>query len=294
MKCHYYVLTIGLSVFIVTTVTTVVPAKTEKEKSTVDVSAEKSKTKTDEEIPPDKMSSQMEYLNKDFSEFKSEKDAEIDELKLVVDKKLKDVTERHTKLEIMYRKLLERVIELETIIRESDEELFKKGSEKASIMEDPAVKSYLEDYYVDYYVDVEKEIDKKKDDEADEKAKKLIKEIEEEALQYDANEVVKYVDRTIDKKRDSKYKSDSEKSAMQAQKELHKAQKLFYSKRYNAALKRVNKSLSYKETALGYALEGSILLTIGDKGSAIEAWESALDLDPDMEEVREALDRYSK
>ena len=76
--------------------------------------------------------------------------------------------------------------------------------------------------------------------------------------------------------------------------ELHRAQKLFYSKKYNAALNAVQRSLDTQETDLGYALEGSIYFTLGDIQLAIASWEKALALNPDMPEVKRALFKYKR
>ncbi|MBN1621528.1 MAG: hypothetical protein JW871_02940 [Endomicrobiales bacterium] len=75
---------------------------------------------------------------------------------------------------------------------------------------------------------------------------------------------------------------------------LHKAQKLYYAKRYNAALNAAQRSLSKQETALGYALEGSIYFTMGDVDLAINSWENALKLNPDMPEVKKVLFKYKR
>jgi len=75
---------------------------------------------------------------------------------------------------------------------------------------------------------------------------------------------------------------------------IYRAQKYYYDKRYNDALKAVQNSLLAKETALGYALEGSIYYTLGDINAAVRSWRSALRLNPDMEDVRAALERYAR
>jgi tetratricopeptide (TPR) repeat protein len=76
--------------------------------------------------------------------------------------------------------------------------------------------------------------------------------------------------------------------------DLHRSQKLFYSKKYNAALNAVQRSLSRQETALGYALEGSIYFTLGDVDLAVSSWENALRLNPDMTEVKKVLFKYKR
>jgi len=104
----------------------------------------------------------------------------------------------------------------------------------------------------------------------------------------EADKIVEYVNKSIVESS----ADNSENNMDQALRKLHKAQKLYYSGRYGSALKAVGKSLSQQKTAFGYALEGSILFTMGETGDAIESWDTALELDPGMHEVRDALDRY--
>ncbi len=75
---------------------------------------------------------------------------------------------------------------------------------------------------------------------------------------------------------------------------LYKAQKLFYEKKYNAALNAVQRSIDEQETALGYALEGSIYFTMGDTDLAISSWENALKLNPNMHDVKKVLFKYKR
>ena len=75
---------------------------------------------------------------------------------------------------------------------------------------------------------------------------------------------------------------------------IYRAQKYYYDRRYNDALRAVQNSLLAHETALGYALEGSIYYTLGDINSAVRSWRSALLLNPNMEDVRAAIDRYGR
>jgi tetratricopeptide (TPR) repeat protein len=76
--------------------------------------------------------------------------------------------------------------------------------------------------------------------------------------------------------------------------DLLKAQKYFYEKKYNAALNSVQRSLAKQETALAYAIEGSIYFTIGEVDLAISSWEAALKLNPNMMEVRKVLAKYKR
>ncbi|HCJ66679.1 MAG TPA: hypothetical protein DHV62_04960 [Elusimicrobia bacterium] len=75
---------------------------------------------------------------------------------------------------------------------------------------------------------------------------------------------------------------------------IHQAQKLFYAGKHQDALREVRKSLSKKETALGYALLGSIYFTMGDLDSALSSWDVALEIDPLMTEVSEILEKYKR
>ncbi len=102
-------------------------------------------------------------------------------------------------------------------------------------------------------------------------------------------EVVEYVEKSIENK--SIGNKTINKDVL---KDLHETQKLFYAKKYYDALKAVQRSLVAQETALGYALQGSIFYTLGDANAAINSWESAIKLDPAMEEVQKALQKYGR
>lgn len=73
---------------------------------------------------------------------------------------------------------------------------------------------------------------------------------------------------------------------------IHRAQKFFYARNFNQALVEVRNSLDKKETALGYALQGSIYFQMGQRDAAVSSWRSALALDPNMREVRDILRVY--
>lgn len=74
--------------------------------------------------------------------------------------------------------------------------------------------------------------------------------------------------------------------------DLYTAQKLYYAKQYYKALTAVQRSLMKQPTALGFAMQGSIYFTLGQRDLAIRSWEAALRLNPDMEEVQTALNKY--
>lgn len=70
------------------------------------------------------------------------------------------------------------------------------------------------------------------------------------------------------------------------------AQKLFYEERYEEALNVLKTSLEKKKTATAYALGGSIYYVNGDIEQAVNAWENALKINPEMSEVRDLIARY--
>lgn len=73
---------------------------------------------------------------------------------------------------------------------------------------------------------------------------------------------------------------------------IYQAQKAYYAKNYKTALKAVEKSLELDETALALALKGTIHIATGERSDAIKAWRRALELDPAMSDVEEALKYY--
>jgi tetratricopeptide (TPR) repeat protein len=72
------------------------------------------------------------------------------------------------------------------------------------------------------------------------------------------------------------------------------AQKMFYEERYEEALKVLKTSLEKKQTATAYALGGSIYYVNGDIDQAVNAWENALRINPEMSEVRDLIARYKE
>lgn len=74
--------------------------------------------------------------------------------------------------------------------------------------------------------------------------------------------------------------------------DINLAQKLFYQKQYDEALKILQASLQKKKTATAYALGGSIYFVNGDIEEAVNAWENALKINPNLEEVRQLIMRY--
>ncbi len=76
--------------------------------------------------------------------------------------------------------------------------------------------------------------------------------------------------------------------------DINLAQKLFYEKHFDQALKVLQASLEKKKTATAYSLGGSIYFVSGEIDEAVRAWENALKIDPDLEEVRELVGRYKE
>jgi tetratricopeptide (TPR) repeat protein len=74
--------------------------------------------------------------------------------------------------------------------------------------------------------------------------------------------------------------------------DISQAQKMFYQQRYDDAIDILKASLQKKQTATAYALGGSIYYVNGDIEQAVMAWENALKINPEMNEVRDLLVRY--
>ena len=70
---------------------------------------------------------------------------------------------------------------------------------------------------------------------------------------------------------------------------LTEAQSLFYQGQYHEALTVLQKSIEKKPTASAYAIGGSIYYVNGDTPKAVQAWEMALKLNPDMPEIKEMI-----
>jgi len=70
---------------------------------------------------------------------------------------------------------------------------------------------------------------------------------------------------------------------------IRQAQKSFYNREYDRAALLTREALQIRETAEGYALLGSVEYMRQNTPQAIYNWKRALDLNPDMESVREWL-----
>lgn len=91
-----------------------------------------------------------------------------------------------------------------------------------------------------------------------------------------------------------KKKKDQEDLTDDIIQDINLAQKLFYEKHFDQALKVLQASLEKKKTATAYSLGGSIYFVSGEIDEAVKAWENALKIDPDLEEVRELVGRYKE
>ncbi len=76
--------------------------------------------------------------------------------------------------------------------------------------------------------------------------------------------------------------------------DINLAQQLFYQNEYDDALKILNSSLEKKQTASAYALGGSIYFVNGEMNEAVRAWENALKINPDLDELKGLVARYKK
>jgi len=76
-----------------------------------------------------------------------------------------------------------------------------------------------------------------------------------------------------------------------ANKSLHKAQKHFYKKRYKLGLSEINKALILTpDFAYAHALKGSFLYKMKKTDLAVQSWQTALQYDPTMNDVRQKLE----
>ena len=91
-----------------------------------------------------------------------------------------------------------------------------------------------------------------------------------------------------------KKKKDQEDLTDDIIQDINLAQKLFYEKHFSQALKVLQASLEKKKTATAYSLGGSIYFVSGEIDEAVRAWENALKIDPDLEQVRELVGRYKE
>ncbi len=80
-------------------------------------------------------------------------------------------------------------------------------------------------------------------------------------------------------------------SGMTANDSIVLAQQLFYRRDYLGALNATLQAINQQpEFALAYALKGSIYYKMGRREEAKTAWEQALEIDPNMEDVRKGLE----
>jgi tetratricopeptide (TPR) repeat protein len=143
------------------------------------------------------------------------------------------------------------------------------------------------------YIDMNLELKRKMVEETTQQISAPVGQKEQQKLSpSDKEELMKYIEtsiKSLEKKQDV-----TQTVPKDVLDDLFAAQKLFYKKRYNEALKMVQRSLAKQETAIGYSIEGSLYFVLGDIESAISSWNRALELDPNMDDVREALYRYTR
>jgi tetratricopeptide (TPR) repeat protein len=143
------------------------------------------------------------------------------------------------------------------------------------------------------YIDMNLELKRKMVEETTQQMSAPIGQKEQQKLSpSDKEELMKYIEtsiKSLEKKQDV-----TQTIPKDVLDDLFAAQKLFYKKRYNEALSMVQRSLAKQETAIGYSIEGSIYFMLGDIEAAISSWNKALELDPNMDDVREALYRYTR
>lgn len=74
--------------------------------------------------------------------------------------------------------------------------------------------------------------------------------------------------------------------------DINLAQALFYQRKYDAALKVLQASLQKKQTAAAYALGGSIYFVNGEIDEAVRAWQNALAINPNLDDIKRLVARY--
>jgi Tfp pilus assembly protein PilF len=85
------------------------------------------------------------------------------------------------------------------------------------------------------------------------------------------------------------------KQADNATKHMLYAQTYLYEKKYSRALGEINQVLEIvPQSSVGHALKGSIYYKLGAIDQARSAWEQALRIDPNMENVRDSLNRVKE
>lgn len=164
-----------------------------------------------------------------------------------------------------------------------------------AMLEDPLIKQYLGSRYADVYLDLTTVREPAP-------AKEEILEEQEaiKARQEKLKEIIALLKGTSDEIEmlrpipEQPEKPVDERGLSQANELLFEAQKLYYRGRYREGLRKVESSLHIQQTGLGYALKGSFLFVVEDFNGAEEAWERALEINPDLEDVRDALRRLRR
>lgn len=94
---------------------------------------------------------------------------------------------------------------------------------------------------------------------------------------------------------EAKDKPDQEpgiENATEASKYILYAQTYFFEKKYRRALDEIGRALkAAPDTAVAYSLKGSVHYKLGEEQQAVESWEKALELDPNLDNVKTMLSR---
>jgi tetratricopeptide (TPR) repeat protein len=121
----------------------------------------------------------------------------------------------------------------------------------------------------------------------------LLKVSNGDSVLYDADAGTANPEDMLQEMADIRKAGQYEKLTDEVIRDISLAQQLFYARRYEEALNVLKASLQKKKTATAYALGGSIYYVNGDMPQALQAWQNALRINPDMDEVRELLVRYT-
>ena len=120
------------------------------------------------------------------------------------------------------------------------------------------------------------------DEETEATSKKNVSELISETAQERRRQIMLEPDTSKYSQQDADYNK--------AMVSLNNAQKNFSDRRYNEALREINRSIeSAKNIALAHAVKGSVLFMLRDMEGAKKSWERALELDPTMDNVRAIL-----
>lgn len=116
-----------------------------------------------------------------------------------------------------------------------------------------------------------------------EKNKELLENLDDDKAEAHTEELVKR-NELVEQKKLQDYQASTQ--------HVFTAQSLFYKKQYWKSLDETNKALDLvPSSAQAHALKGSIYYKMGLKNEAKTSWQQALELDPNMEQVKTSLAR---